>query len=90
MGFINHTAGIGLMGAGVLSGVFAAHTAAPQTFGFLAGSGQLYPLEGVDMLSSLTFKLATLDPLLLGVAAAGLLWIGRSIMKSDHPQPGHG
>lgn len=88
MGFINHTAGLGLMGAGVLSGVFAAHTAAPQTFGFLTAPGQLYPLQGVDMLSSLTFNLATFDPLLLGLAAAGLLYIGRTIMKSDHsPMP---
>lgn len=87
MGVINHTAGIGLMASGALAGVFAAHTAAPQTFDFLA-QGQLYPLQSVDLLSSITFKLAAMDPLFLGIAAAGLLYIGRSVMTSDHhPEP---
>lgn len=76
------------MAGGALSGIFAANAFVPEATSFMMSAGQAYPLQGVDLLSGITSTLATMDPLLLGLAAAGLLYIGRSIMKSDHhPAP---
>lgn len=88
MGVINHTVGLGAIAGGALSAAFSAHAYAPQTFDFLLGAGDYYPLQSVDFLSGLTSTLATIDPLLLGITAVGLMYVGRSIMNSDH-SPSH-
>ena len=86
MGLVNHTVGYSIGAAGVLSGVFALHSAWPDTFDIFAGAGQAYPLQGVggDILTNVTSTLASIDPLLLGGIAVASLFLANSVMKSDH------
>jgi len=89
MSLVSHTVGYTIGAAGSLCGAFAAHAAWPETFSFLTGAGQAYPLQGFGggVLTNVTSTLATIDPFILGgVAIAGLLLANWAI-KSDHPAP---